>query len=373
MHRGGPGNCHGRRADRRVAAGGSRSEAPGGRRGHRDARAAQRVRADSRPGRADDDRPTRRGLRLSRPERRRQDHRRQTAARPVAADVGRWAGTCGAPRRRRVAAPRRLPARALPLPGLDDGPRSARPALRACPPAPGGVGGGDPVGPRPGRPGRSSGGSNRDILEGDAAAPRPGCRAPGPARTCGPRRADLGPRPCWPSGRPRHHRCAPRPGHDGLPQFASPDRGRARLRPRGDRRSRPRRGRTQHGRAHARKRLEPPSHRPGRRRPGRGGPLRPHPRRRGVALRGRHRRCGRAGARRRHRGAGRRHPRRRPDPPLPGGALHVPAGGWRTRRRRYGCRCPRKRRCGRRAAEAGGRRCRRRGRLRTGDAPRKRP
>jgi len=63
-------------------------------------------------------------------------------------------------------------------------------------------------------------------------------------------------------GMSRHHRCAPRPRHDGLPQLASPDRSRASLRPRGDRRSRPRRGRAQHGRTHARKRLEPSRDRP---------------------------------------------------------------------------------------------------------------
>ncbi len=103
----------------------------------------------------------------------------------------------------------RLPAGAVPVPGLVERPRGAAAALPAAAPSE------PPVGGRSGRSPRHSGalgpgaGQGGDLLEGDAAAPRPRRRSPRGAGARRAGRADERPRPGRAARGPRDHRRAP--------------------------------------------------------------------------------------------------------------------------------------------------------------------
>ena len=135
-----------------------------------------------------------RGLRVPRPERRRQDDRGQAAARPRPADAAAAGTVLGAPLGDRAARRRigYLPG-ALPLPAVaarPRGPRAPRPARSAATPTgrrPRSTAVLDEVGPA--RPRRRR---RRRLLEGHAAAARPRRRA---ARLAGARRSSTSRRP----------------------------------------------------------------------------------------------------------------------------------------------------------------------------------
>ena len=139
-----------------------------------------------------------------------------------------------------------------------------------------GPSGGDRAGPRPRRPRRPRRRPHRRLLEGHAAATRAGGRAPGRPGAGDPRRADVGARPGRARRRARDHPRGARPGLGGVPQLPPAGRGRAAVRPGGDRQPRAgRRGRDPDRAARRNGGPDPGDGAPGRRRRrGRAGPVR---------------------------------------------------------------------------------------------------
>ena len=209
----------------------------------------------------------RRGVRVPRPERRRQDDRRQAAAGPDPPERRRGARCSGG--RSAIARPAAGSATCRSCSATRPGSRPARsssstrpsPASRAATRH-----AGDRAGPRSWPASRRAAtGPDRRLLEGDAAAARPGRGAPGRPGARDPRRADVRARPGRARRRADDHPRGARARLHGPAQLAPAGRGGAAVRPRRGGPPRARRRRRVAGRPAGRARGAAAGHGPARR------------------------------------------------------------------------------------------------------------